>query len=59
MLRPIDEKSVDVILYICSIKERSVVYNLIDTMDFNKISEDISITAEDDNPFLLSHVHPN
>ena len=59
MLRPIDRKSVDVILYICSTKERKVVYDLIDNIDFNKISEDDGVIAYDDDPFLLSNIRLN
>lgn len=59
MLRPIDKKTVDVILYICSIKDRGVVYDLIDNLDFDKISEDDGVIAYDNDPFLLSNIRPN
>lgn len=59
MLRPIDSKAVNVILYICSIKERDVVYDLIDKIDFDKISEDDGVIAYDNDPFLLSNIRPN
>ena len=59
MLRPIDKKAVDVILYICSIKDRQVVYDLIDNIDFDKISEDDGVIAYDDDPFLLSNIRLN
>lgn len=59
MLRPIDKKSVDVILYICSVKDRTIVYDLIDNLDFDKISEDDGIIAYDNDPFLLSNIRLN
>lgn len=59
MLRPIDKKAVDIILYICSIKDREVVYDLIDNIDFSKISEDDGVIAYDDDPFLLSNIRLN
>jgi hypothetical protein len=59
MLRPIDSKAVDVILYICSVKERDVVYDLIDTIDFDKISSDDGVIAYDNDPFLFSNIRPN
>lgn len=59
MLRPIDSKAVDVILYICSVKERDVVYDLIDNIDFEKISSDDGVIAYDNDPFLFSNIKPN
>jgi len=58
MLRPIDKK-VDVILYICSVKDRDVVYNLIDEIDFDAISQDDGVIAYDDDPFLIGNIRPN
>jgi len=58
MLRPID-KEVDVILYICSVKERSIVYELIDEIDFDAISQDDGVIAYDDDPFLFGNIRLN
>lgn len=58
MLRPIDKK-VDVILYICSVKERDIVYNLIDEIDFDAISKDDGVIAYDDDPFLFGNIRLN
>lgn len=58
MLRPID-KEVDVILYICSVKERNIVYELIDEIDFDAISQDDGVIAYDDDPFLFGNIRLN
>jgi hypothetical protein len=58
MLRPIDEE-VDVILYICSVKERNIVYDLIDEIDFDAISQDDGVIAYDDDPFLFGNIRLN
>lgn len=58
MLRPID-KEVDVILYICSVKERKIVYDLIDEIDFDAISQDDGVIAYDDDPFLFGNIRLN
>ncbi len=58
MLRPIDKK-VDVILYICSVKDKSVVFNLIDEIDFDAISKDDGVISYDDDPFLFSNIRLN
>jgi hypothetical protein len=58
MLRPID-KEVDVILYICSVKERKIVYDLIDEIDFDAISQDDGVIAYDDDPFLIGNIRLN
>jgi hypothetical protein len=58
MLRPID-KEVDVILYICSVKDRKVVYDLVDNIDFDAISQDDGVIAYDDDPFLFGNIRLN
>jgi|DEB3_MinimDraft_2_1074329.scaffolds.fasta_scaffold166055_2 hypothetical protein len=58
MLRPIN-KEVDVILYICSVKERNIVYELIDEIDFDAISQDDGVIAYDDDPFLFGNIRLN
>jgi hypothetical protein len=58
MLRPID-KEVDVILYICSVKDRNVVYDLVDNIDFDAISQDDGVIAYDDDPFLFGNIRLN
>jgi hypothetical protein len=59
LLRPVEKKDVDIIVYICSVKDRSVVFNLIDEIDFDAISQDDGVIAYDDDPFLLSNIRLN
>jgi len=59
MLRPVDRKELDVILYICSVKDKSVVFNLIDEIDFDAISQDDGVIAYDDDPFLFGNIRLN
>jgi hypothetical protein len=48
-----------VILYICSVKERNIVYELIDEIDFDAISHDDGVIAYDDDPFLFGNIRLN
>jgi hypothetical protein len=48
-----------VILYICSVKERNIVYELIDEIDFDAISQDDGVIAYDDDPFLFGNIRLN
>lgn len=58
LIRPV-ESQYDILLYLCSNKETTVVFDEISKLDVDEISKDDGIIAHYDDPFLLSQINAN
>jgi len=58
LIRPV-ESQYNILLYLCSNKETTVVFDEISKLDVDEISKDDGIIAHDDDPFLLSQINAN
>jgi hypothetical protein len=59
MLVPTNNKDLEVIVYICSVQKKEIVYDLMDNIDFDKISKDNGVSSHVYDPFMLGSMPTN
>jgi hypothetical protein len=57
-VRPLS-RQIEILIYLCSLKETSIVLEEIEKLDIDYITGDEGILSYDDDPFLLSQINAN